>query len=105
MILMGNVVSNSPNLETFFGANNLSNFNNEKANQILNEIKSVDNQEEVLKEKYIKLEEIYKEEIPFVSLYSNNVFILSNKNLKGDLSGNWYNIYYNIDNWYKIKDN
>lgn len=105
MILMGNVVSNSPNLETFFGANNLSNFNNEKANQILNEIKSVDNQGEVLKEKYIKLEEIYKEEIPFVSLYSNNVFILSNKNLKGDLSGNWYNIYYNIDNWYKIKDN
>ena len=41
--------------------------------------------------------------MPFISLYFNSVFILSNKNLKGDVKGNWYNIYYNIDNWYKTK--
>ncbi len=105
MVLTGSIISNNPNIETFFGNENLANFNNEEVNKILNEIKRVDNQEEILKEKYTKIEEIYKEQRPFVSLYSNSIFVLSNKNLKGDLSGNWYNIYYNIDNWYKIKDN
>ncbi len=105
MVLTGSIISNNPNIETFFGNENLANFNNEEVNKILNEIKRVDDQEEILKEKYTKIEEIYKEELPFISLYSNSIFVLSNKNLKGDLSGNWYNIYYNIDNWYKIKDN
>ncbi len=103
MILTGKVISNNPNVETYFNANNLSNSDNEEINNILNEIKNIDNQEEALKEKYIKLEEIYKENVPFISLYFNSIFILSNRDLKGDLSGNWYNIYYNIDNWYKVE--
>lgn len=105
IILTGNVISNSPKLDTYFGDNNLSNFNNEEINNIFKQIKNIDNQEELLKEKYTRLEEIYKEEVPFISLYFNNIFILTNKNLKGDLSGNWYNVYYNIDNWYKVEDN
>lgn len=103
MILTGNIVSNNPNLETYFSDDNLSNFYNEEVNSILNDIKSIDNQEEKLKEKYNRLEEIYIEEMPFISLYSNSLFVLSNKNLKGNLDGNWYNIYYNIDNWYKVE--
>lgn len=103
IILTGNVVSNNPALETYFGDENLSNFNNIEVNNIINEIKNIDNQEELLKEKYARLKEIYEEEIPFVSLYFNNLFILSNKNLKGDLQGNWYNVYYNIDSWYKVE--
>ena len=103
MILTGNIISNNPNLETYFGENNLSNFNNEEVNNIINEIKNIDNIEENLKEKYARLKEIYKEEMPFVSLYFNNLYILSNKNLKGDLQGNWYNVFYNIENWYKIE--
>ncbi len=103
MILTGNIVSNNPNIETYFSDNNLSNFNNEELNNLLNEIKSIDNQEEILKEKYKKLNEIYKDEVPFISLYFNSIFILSNRNLKGDLAGNWYNIYYNLDNWYKVE--
>lgn len=105
IVLTGNIVSNNPNLETYFADDNLSNFHNQEVNNLLNEIKSVDNQAEILKEKYIKLEQIYKEEMPFIGLYFNSGFIISNKNLKGNLEANWYNIYYNIDNWYKIKDN
>lgn len=105
IILTGNIISNNPNLETYFSNDNLSNFKNEEVNNIINEIKNIDNQEELLKEKYTRLKEIYIEEMPFVSLYFNNLYILSDKNLKGDLQGNWYNVYYNIDNWYKIKEN
>ena len=103
MILAGNVVSNNPNLVTYIGDNNLSNFNNEEVNNIINQIKRIDNQEEFLKDKYSKLKEIYKEEMPFISLYFNNLYIVSNKSLKGDLQGNWYNVYYNIDSWYKVE--
>ncbi len=102
IILSGNLVSNSPNLKTYLAESNLSNFKNDEINNILNEIKNIDD-EEMLKEKYQKINEIYKEEVPFISLYFNNIFVLASKSLKGDLSGNWYNIYYNIGNWYKIK--
>lgn len=104
MILTGNIVSNNPNLETYFGDENLSNFDNQEIKDIINQIKNIGNQEELLKEKYIKLKEIYQEKTPFISLYFNRLFILSNKNLKGDLQGNWYNLFYNIENWYKIDE-
>ena len=103
IVLTGNIISNSPNLQTYFGNNNLSNFKNDEIKIILNEVKNIDNQVDFLKEKYQRLEEIYTEEMPFISLYFNSLFIISNKKLKGDLSGNWYNIYYNIDNWYKTE--
>lgn len=104
MILTGNIVSNNPNLETYFGDNNLSNFGSQEIQDLIKQIKNIGNQEELLKEKYIKIKEIYKEEIPFISLYCNRLFILSNKNLKGDLKGNWYNVFYNIENWYKVDE-
>ena len=103
IILTGNIISNNPNLETFLGENNISNFNNERAKILLNEIKNIDNKE-TLREKYIEIEQIYKDEIPFMSLYFNNLFMLTVPTLKGDLSHNWYNLFYNIDNWYKIKN-
>lgn len=103
IILTGNIISNNPNLETFLGENNISNFYNKRVKVLLNEIKNIDNKE-TLKEKYIEIEQIYKEEIPFMSLYFNNLFILTSPTLKGDLSHNWYNLFYNIDNWYKIKN-
>lgn len=102
MILTGNIISNCPNLETYLRKGNLSNFDNEEIKTILNDVKNI-NDENILTGKYLRIKEIYKEEIPFISLYSNSLFILSNKNLKGDLSCNWYNLFYNIDNWYKIQ--
>lgn len=103
IILTGNIISNNPSLDTFLGENNISNFYNEQVKNLLYEIKSIDNKE-ILKDKYLQIEQIYKQEIPFISLYFNSLFILSNPRLKGDLSHNWYNLYYNIDNWYKIKN-
>ena len=82
----------------------MSNYNNQEINEILKEINSIES-EELLKQKYNRIYEIYKEEIPFISLYNNSNFLLHKKALKGDLSNNWYNIFYNIENWYKIKEN
>lgn len=103
IILTGNIVSNNPNLETYFGENNISNFENEEIKSILNEVKNISN-EDTLKEKYFRIEEIYNEELPFICLYFNNINVLTNSNLKGDLSHNWYNLFYNIDNWYKVEE-
>ena len=32
----------------------------------------------------------------------NTLNYMFNNKLKGDFSGNWYNIFYNIDTWYKV---
>lgn len=104
IILTGNVISIYPDLTSYFGKNNLSNYNNQEINQILKEINNIEN-EELLKQKYNRIYEIYKEEMPFISLYNNSNFLLYKRTLKGDLSNNWYNIFYNIENWYKIKEN
>lgn len=104
MILTGNIISNCPNLETYLGENNLSNYNNQEIKTILNDIKNIDN-EELIKDKYLRIIEIYKEDMPFISLYSNSLFVLASTNLKGNLSCNWYNVFYNIKNWYKVEGN
>ncbi len=103
MILTGNIISNCPDVNTYFGEENLSNFNNIEIQSILKEILNIDS-EEIIKEKYLEIIQIYEDEMPFISLYSNSLFALTNNNLKGDLSFNWYNLFYNIDNWYKIKE-
>ena len=103
IILTGSIISNNPKLDTFFGENNTSNFYNEKIKSILNEIKNIDSKE-ILKDKYSQIEKKYEEEMPFISLYFNSLFVLTTPNLKGDLSHNWYNLFYNIDYWYKVKE-
>ena len=76
-------------------------FEDESIKEKLQEIVKIENKE-VLKEEYGKIIDIYYEELPFISLYFDSYILLHNNNLKGDFSGNWYNIFYNIDTWYKI---
>jgi peptide/nickel transport system substrate-binding protein len=101
IILIGNIISNNPNIETYFGENNMSNLKNEELENILKEVRNINN-EELLKQKYNRIKEIYLEEIPFMCLYFDNINIITNLNLKGDFSHNWYNLFYNIDDWYKV---
>lgn len=103
IILTGNIISNNPNLETFLGENNISNFYNEQIKVLLNDVKDIYNKE-LLKNKYLQIEEVFRQEVPFISLYFDRLFVITTPNLKGDFSHNWYNVFYNIDNWYKIKD-
>ena len=93
-------LSLTPNLETFFGQNNLSNYTNEEVTNIMNEVKNTTD-ENILKEKYQRLIEIYKSDIPYISLYSNKYTVAYNSGLVGDLSPNWYSPFYGIEGWYK----
>ena len=90
----------SPNLETFFGNGNLANYSNEEVTNIMNEVKNTTD-ENVLKEKYQRLSEIYKSDIPYISLYSNKYVVAYSAELVGDRTPNGFYQYYGIENWYK----
>ena len=97
IILTGTTESTSPNLETYFVS---SNYNNEELNTILNEVKNITD-ENLLKEKYTRIRQIFNEEQPFIGLYSSYYAVMSNLTLKGNIEANWYNVFIDINNWYK----
>lgn len=100
MILCDRYLSTSPDMTNFFGENNTANYNNEEAKKILVELNSITD-ENLLKEKNERLEQLYKLEIPYLSIYTGKTIVLYNNELTGDISSNWYNLYYNIKNWCK----
>ena len=100
MILCSINLSISPDLSTFFGENNLSNYTNEEVTNIMNEIKNLKD-EEKLKQDYKRLGEIYKTEMPYLSLYNNKYTVAYNQTLAGTLEPNWFYQFYNIKDWHK----
>lgn len=96
-IITGTTVSASPNLETYFGA---SNFNNEELTNLMNEVKNI-TKEDLLKEKYTRIRQIFNEQKPYIGLYSSYYSVDSCWSLRGNITANWYNIFIDINNWYK----
>ena len=93
-------LSISPNLTTYFGEGNIANYTNEEVNNIMNQVKNTTD-EAILKEKYTRLSEIYKNEIPYISLYNNKYTVAYNSELVGEITPNWYDAFYGIEGWYK----
>ena len=100
MILCTTNLPISPDLTTFFGENNLANYHNEEINKILQEINNITD-ENILREKYARLEEIYKNDIPYISICTGKTTVLFGDDLTGDIKSNWYNLYYNLKTWSK----
>ena len=100
IILTGVYNGYSPELNTFLGENNLANYTNEEVKEVLDEADSASS-EELQKEKYSKIIEIYKQEVPYIGLYRNKVVVAYNPNLMGDVTPNNYSIFYNFSKWYK----
>ena len=100
MILCSMNLSVSPDLSTFFGTNNLANYSNEEVTDIMNQVKNTTD-ENILKEKYKRLIEIYKSDVPYLSLYNNKYTIAYSSELVGDLTPNWFYLFYGIEGWYK----
>ncbi|MCI8362008.1 MAG: hypothetical protein HFJ41_02520 [Clostridia bacterium] len=101
MILTGVYNSYSPNVETFFGPNNLQNYKNEELNAILTDVKNIKD-ENLLKEKYDKILEIYNNELPFLSLYRSKSTVIRSQKLAGELTPNNYFSYYNFYTWSRM---
>lgn len=99
-IIMGTTMSASPNLETYFGNTNYANFNNEELTNLMNEVKNI-TKDELLIEKYSRIRQIYNEQIPYIGLYSSYYSVASSWSLRGNITANWYNIFMDIDKWYK----
>lgn len=100
MILCTMNLSISPDMTTFFGENNLANYQNEEITNIMNEVKNTTD-ENAIKEKYKRLAEIYKTDIPYISLYTNKHTVAYNSSLVGTIEPNWFNPYNKISTWYK----
>ncbi|MBO6244312.1 MAG: hypothetical protein J6O41_07125, partial [Clostridia bacterium] len=93
-------LSTSPNLNTFFGDGNLSNYMTEEIVNIMNEVKNTTD-ENILKERYQRLMDIYKNNVPYISLYNNKYFVAYNSALVGDINPTWFNQFYGVESWYK----
>lgn len=55
-----------------------------------------------MEETYLGIYETYNHKPNFMGLYFDSIILLYSKNLKGNFEGNWYNIFYNVDTWYKL---
>ena len=100
MIITGTNSSLSPSLVTYFGSGNLANYQNEEANNLLNELLSLTDENKI-KEDTNRLIEIYRDYVPYISLYFNKVNVIYSTSLVGEIKPNQYNIFYGIENWYR----
>lgn len=101
MILTGIYNSYSPDLEKIIGDSNLQNYSNEEITTILNEVKNISD-ENLLKEKYKRIVEIYNEELPFLSLCRNKVTVVRSQGLAGEINPNNYCSYYRFFTWSRM---
>lgn len=91
----------SPNLNTFLGTgSNISGFMNDELFGIMNDVKNITD-EATLMGKYYRIYEIFAENVPYVSLYRKNNVVICNTGLVGNITPNNFNIFHNIDKWYR----
>ena len=70
----------------------------------IGEYLELENENKTINEdEYSKIYDMYNENPSFLGLYFDAIILLYSKNLKGNFSGNWYDIFYNIDTWYKLE--
>lgn len=100
MVLTGIRLGYSPNLTTFFGDGNIANYYNQEVEEIMNMVSNT-NDENTLYERYNRLYDIYLEEAPYIGLYRDTNVIVYHQSLVGNIKANEFNIYHNIDKWYR----
>lgn len=80
LFLTGNIVSIKPEIENFLAY----------------DLQGKD------KENYKQVYEQFNNNPNFMGLYFDNITIITSNKIKGNFKGNWYNVFYNIDTWYKV---
>ena len=100
MIITGVNNGYSPDITYFMGENNISNYKNSEVTNILNDLKNISD-ENLMKEKYNKLIEIYESDVPSICLYRNKLKVVYSMKMIGDFTPNNYTSYYNFQKWYR----
>ena len=91
----------SPNVETFFREGNMAYYNNQEVNDLMRDISENTFDDKKLLADYNRLYDIYLQEVPYIGLYRNVETTIYNQNLVGSSKGNGYNLYNDIDIWYR----
>ena len=99
MILCETTLPISPNISTYFDDNNLANFSNNEAKEIVYYINNITEERE-LQEKYQKLYEIYNNEVPYIGIVRNKISVITNSYLTGEINSRWYNLFFDFKDWY-----
>ncbi len=100
MLITGIYNGYSPDLSYFLGKDNILNYKNTEVQQILDEVKDITDQN-LLKEKYNRLIEIYEDEVPCICLYRNKGKVIYHMKLIGNFNPTNYTAYYNFARWYR----
>ena len=102
LALISDTYGFSPSLNSYFEEDNLSNYDNIKIKKLLKEIEN--KSEEDVKKIIESIKDYYNKDVPYISLYYDINTIIYSKNLRGEMSPNSYNIFYNIEDWYREYD-
>lgn len=92
--------SYTPNLNTYLGNGNISNYSNNGINEWLKQVYATGDSN-TIKELYEKIFEKYKEEVPFIGIARKNGVIVYNTNLVGIGKPTEYNLFSKFQNWYR----
>lgn len=89
----------APDLTSYFGNGNLANFNNNETKEILRDLNNITNEDE-LKNKFKRLYEIYDDEVPFIGIGRNKIYVITSTYLNGEIESKWYNLFFKFKDWY-----
>ncbi|NLX62383.1 MAG: peptide ABC transporter substrate-binding protein [Tissierellia bacterium] len=109
IVLLGWNLSPVPELSFAFHSSqiksntNFIRYSNEKMDKALLDAYTALNLENKFKA-YKNVQEIFLEELPYVSLFFKNEALLLNSKIKGDIDPTFYDLYRNIEKWYIPKD-
>lgn len=98
LMVSGIYNSNSPDLNYFLGEGNIGNYQNSEIKTLLTEVQNITNRD-LLKEKYSRIIEICKEDVPFIGLYRNQNKLICGTNLVGNITPNNYSYFYHMNEW------
>ena len=96
IILKKQIVGIAPNLDTFLGEENTSNYKRTEITETLEKIKTTNEDSQIL---YEQIEKYYLEDIPFISIAFNKEIMLYNTKIHGNVIPNWYQIFNHIEKW------
>ena len=99
-ILTGIRTSFSPSLHTFFGEGNLANYNNTEVLELIKKTENTTDEGEMY-DSYRAIYQKYLDEVPYIGLYRNTNIVVYNQGLVGNISPNAFNLYHNIEKWYR----
>ena len=93
-----------PVLDRYLGNGNLLNYINQNVKDYLENVKkdNIDkNREKILEDSYKEVEKIYLQDLPFIGLMRNGKKMLLNFSVTTDGEINMFNIFQNIERWYR----